>query len=90
MNATRYPVSPVMIVDDEAQALTSFELTLRSAGINNVVCFHDSRDVMPALGRQEIEILLLDLWMPHVSGEELLRQISADHPDGGCLFHDSD
>ena len=81
MNATRYPASPVMVVDDETQALTSFELTLRSAGINNVVCFHDSRDVMPALGRQEIEILLLDLWMPHVSGEELLRQISADHPD---------
>ncbi|MCK7471220.1 MAG: hypothetical protein MZU95_10900 [Desulfomicrobium escambiense] len=35
---------------------------------------------MPVLARQEIEIMLLDLWMPHVSGEELLRQITADHP----------
>jgi DNA-binding NtrC family response regulator len=81
MNETRYPVMPVMVVDDEVQALTSFELTLRSASINNVVCCHDSRDVMPVLGRQEIEIMLLDLWMPHLSGEELLRQITADHPD---------
>lgn len=25
--------------------------------------------------------MLLDLWMPHVSGEELLRQIAAEYPD---------
>jgi DNA-binding NtrC family response regulator len=81
MDQTIYPQQPVMLVDDEAQALTSFEMTLRSAGINHFICCGDSREVLPALGRQEIEIMLLDLWMPHVSGEELLRQITADYPD---------
>lgn len=81
MSQTIYPQLPVMLVDDEAQALTSFEVTLRSAGINHFICCGDSREVMPVLGRQEIEIMLLDLWMPHVSGEELLRQITADYPD---------
>jgi DNA-binding NtrC family response regulator len=81
MSQTIYPQLPVMLVDDEAQALTSFEVTLRSAGINHFTCCDDSREVMSVLGRQEIEILLLDLWMPHVSGEELLRQITADYPD---------
>jgi DNA-binding NtrC family response regulator len=81
MSQTIFPQLPVMLVDDEAQALTSFEVTLRSAGINHFICCGESRDVMSILGRQEIEIMLLDLWMPHVSGEELLRQITADYPD---------
>jgi DNA-binding NtrC family response regulator len=81
MHATTYPELPVMVVDDEAQALTSFELTLRSASMNHFVCCQDSREVMSVLARQEIEIMLLDLWMPHLSGEELLRQITSDYPD---------
>ena len=81
MSQTIYPQLPVMLVDDEAHALNSFEVTLRSAGINHVMSCGDSREVMSVLGRQEIEIMLLDLWMPHVSGEELLRQITADYPD---------
>jgi len=81
MKETTHPELPVMVVDDEAQALTSFELTLRSASITNFICCQDSRDVMPLLVRQEIEIMLLDLWMPHLSGDELLRRITVDHPD---------
>jgi len=81
MSRTIYPQLPVMLVDDEAQALTSFEVTLRSAGVNHIMTCGDSREVMTVLGRQEIEIMLLDLWMPHVSGEELLRQIAAEYPD---------
>jgi len=70
-----------MLVDDEPQALTSLEMTLRSASMNNFICCQDSRDVLSVLARQEIEIMLLDLWMPHLSGEELLRQIMGDYPD---------
>ncbi len=81
MSQTIYPERPVMLVDDETQALTSFEATLRSAGINHFTACGDSREVMSLLARQEIEILLLDLWMPHVSGEELLRQIAVEYPD---------
>ena len=81
MSRTIYPQLPVMLVDDEAQALTSFEVTLRSAGVNHIMTCGDSREVMSVLGRQEIEIMLLDLWMPHLSGEELLRQIAAEYPD---------
>ena len=81
MSRTIYPQLPVMLVDDEAQALTSFEVTLRSAGVNHIMTCGDSREVMSVLARQEIEIMLLDLWMPHVSGEDLLRQITADYPD---------
>jgi len=81
MTESAYPHLPIMLVDDEPQALTSLEMTLRSASMNNFICCQDSRDVLSVLARQEIEIMLLDLWMPHLSGEELLRQITADYPD---------
>ena len=81
MTESTYPHFPVMMVDDEAQAITSFEMTLRSANMNNFIRCHDSRDVMPLLSSQEIEVMLLDLRMPHISGEELLPMITADYPE---------
>ena len=39
------PQRPILLVDDEAQALTSFEMTLRSAGMSHFISCHDSRDV---------------------------------------------
>ena len=81
MTESTYPHFPVMMVDDEAQALNSFEMTLRSANMNNFIRCHDSRDVMSLLASQEIEVMLLDLRMPHISGEELLPMITADYPE---------
>lgn len=75
-----HPRLPVMLVDDEVQALDSFELALRSGNVNNFLRCQDSRDVMPLLAEQDIEVMLLDLRMPHLSGEELLSQIATDFP----------
>lgn len=69
------------MVDDEAQALDSFETVLLFAGINNIIRYQDGRDVMPLLSRQEIEVMLLDLSMPHITGEELLSMVIRDFPE---------
>jgi DNA-binding NtrC family response regulator len=81
MNASLYPSLPILMVDDEAQALDSFETTLLFASINNIIRCQDSRDVMSLLSRQEIEVMLLDLSMPHVPGEELLSIVTKDFPE---------
>ena len=81
MTESAYPNFPVMMIDDEEQALKSFEMTLRSASMNNFISCHDSRDVMPLLHSRDIEVMLLDLRMPHISGEELLTKIVSDYPD---------
>jgi len=81
MNASLYPSLPVLMVDDEAQALDSFETVLLFAGINNIIRYQDGRDVMPLLSRQEIEVMLLDLSMPHITGEELLSLVTRDFPE---------
>ncbi len=69
------------MVDDEVQALDSFETVLLFASINNIVRCEDSRDVMSLLSRQEIDVMLLDLSMPHISGEELLSLVTRDFPE---------
>jgi len=81
MTESVYPKYPVMLVDDEEQALKSFEMVLRSASMNNFISCHDSRDVIPLLQNREVEVMLLDLRMPHISGEDLLPQITSDFPE---------
>ncbi len=81
MSASLNPRLPILMVDDEAQALDSFETVLLFASINNIIRCEDSRNVMPLLSRQEIEVMLLDLSMPHISGEELLSLVTKDFPE---------
>lgn len=75
------PTHPILIVDDEASALKSFEVSLRSSGYNNIVCFQDSTKVLPYLDSHPVELLLLDLTMPLLSGQEILENTAGDHPE---------
>jgi DNA-binding NtrC family response regulator len=81
MMTSLYPQLPVLMVDDEVQALNSFEMVLRSANMNHLVRCQDSRDVMAIFSSQEIEVMMLDLSMPHVSGEELLSMVTKGYPE---------
>ena len=76
----KYPTHPVLIVDDEKNILTAFEVTLKYSGISNIITCRDTREVMPLLESQPVEVILLDLIMPDIPGEELLRQISEHFP----------
>ena len=75
-----YPLHPILIVDDEAHALKSFELTLRSGGFNYIIACPDSTKVFDFLEEQEIELILLDILMPGLSGEDILSRVVRDFP----------
>ncbi|HEY5672830.1 MAG TPA: sigma-54 dependent transcriptional regulator [Malonomonas sp.] len=76
-----YPAFGVLLVDDELPWLRSLSLTLEGpGGINNLIQCTDGRRVMEILAQQQIGLVLLDLTMPHISGEQLLEQIVAEHP----------
>ena len=82
MKTTSYPSFGILLVDDEPAWLNMLSITLeRCAGINNVKTCTDSAQVMSQLSRENIGIVLLDLTMPHPTGEELLKQISEKHPE---------
>jgi DNA-binding NtrC family response regulator len=69
------------MVDDEMQTLNSFDFVLRSASMNHTIRCQDSRKVMAIFSSQEIEVVLLDLSMPYLSGEELLSMVTKDFPE---------
>jgi len=81
MTDIQSPNRPVLLVDDEEQSLTSFEMALRSVNLNNFIRCLDSREVIPLLTEQEVEMILLDLRMPHMMGDELLPLINSDFPE---------
>ncbi len=82
MEETLYPAFSILLVDDENAWLRTMTMTLSmDGGINNVIRCQDSRQVPDILSGQNVGIVLLDLNMPHVSGNELLSQIVASHPD---------
>jgi len=80
MGEILHPRNPVLIVDDEYYILLNLSGILKSNGINNIITCQDSRDVMDIFSRTEIDVLLLDLTMPHLSGEELLGQVRERYP----------
>ncbi|MBB3230687.1 DNA-binding NtrC family response regulator [Halomonas stenophila] len=81
-----YPAFGLLLVDDEPSFLRSLSITLeRSGGINHLHRCQDSREVMDILARENIGLVTLDLTMPHLSGEELLRRIVEEHPDVGVI-----
>lgn len=79
---TTYPAFSVLLVDDEAGWLRSLQLMLkRTTAINNVLACQDSRQVMGLMARHNVGLVLLDLTMPHIQGEELLARIRSEYPD---------
>jgi DNA-binding NtrC family response regulator len=81
VNSLPFPRAPVLIVDDEQSVLESLSDSLESNGITNVRQCRDSGQVMAILGGGEVEVVLLDLAMPHMSGRELLARIREGFPE---------
>jgi DNA-binding NtrC family response regulator len=81
MSIQRYPAFSVLIVDDEPAWLDSISLSLeRLAGVTNIVTCDDSRRVAKMLSSAEVGLVILDLTMPHVSGQEVLKMITEQYP----------
>ena len=81
MTGTLSPDFAVLLVDDEPAWLRSLSMTLEGrAGITNLIQCSDSRQVRDILASQPVGLVLLDLTMPHISGEKLLDMICEEHP----------
>ncbi|HEY5973524.1 MAG TPA: sigma-54 dependent transcriptional regulator [Geobacteraceae bacterium] len=71
---------PILLVDDEAQLLKVSKLTLMSNDFKEVITVNDSREVLPLLASQQVGLIVLDLFMPHLSGLDLLPELVRNFP----------
>jgi DNA-binding NtrC family response regulator len=75
------PANPILIVDDQRTIQVIIAKMLKKAGYDHVVSCTDERNAVNILENQDIEIILLDVIMPYISGEELLMEIRKKVPE---------
>jgi DNA-binding NarL/FixJ family response regulator len=64
------------IADDHSLYRELLKEAMSSVGLFNVVCsVEDGRGLMTALATTNIDVVLLDIKMPHMSGIEVLKHI---------------
>ncbi len=69
----------IIVLDDEAHAVSMAELTLRAAGVSAVFGFTSWEETQTALASIHCDLLLLDIGM-NPSGIEILRWMRAEKP----------
>ncbi len=72
---------PILLVDDEPMLLKASQLLLASRGFPTVVTISDSSEVMAYLAGHKASVVVLDLFMPKLSGMDLLPQLVSEYPE---------
>jgi DNA-binding NtrC family response regulator len=67
-------------VDDEQSELEAYSFLLESMGVQRITTISDSRQALKALSKITTPIVFLDLNMPNMSGQEVLRAIKEERP----------
>ena len=71
----------ILIVDDQFVNVKLLEKVLKQAGFENVFSTEDSRQAIPLYLKHDIDVLLLDIRMPHLDGFEVMEKLQATTQD---------
>lgn len=82
MSAT---ITRIMIVDDEEICLLALESTLLSQGYD-VIAAADGHEALSLLEKQPVDLVISDLAMPGMNGNELLRAAKERYPTLPFIF----
>lgn len=81
----------VLIVDDDRLVLRSLSRTLRSLRPTwELHTAESGAEALRMLASVRTDILITDLDMPDISGEELIGIVRRSHPNTVCVAHTSD
>lgn len=69
----------VMVIDDEERIRRILAIQLEKAGYN-VVALSDGQKAMEMLGQVEIDVVITDIRMPGITGDQILRYIKTHSP----------
>jgi CheY-like chemotaxis protein len=76
----------VLIVDDEPSVLKFVERVLSEAGYRTAVAGDGPEALQTASKMDEFDILVTDVMMPQMSGDELARRMRAERPSIKVLY----
>ncbi|EKD28272.1 MAG: hypothetical protein ACD_79C00359G0004 [uncultured bacterium] len=71
----------ILLVDDEPDALSAMEMTLRSAGCTSIHACLGGKDIFKIMTANEFDLVILDLMMPDISGISILKGINEKYSD---------
>jgi DNA-binding NtrC family response regulator len=72
--------NPILIIDDESSYLNLMKEFLNQEGYSNVITEQNPLNVLPLLERTDIDLILLDIFMPEMNGLDLLEKVYAVYP----------
>jgi len=67
-------MSKILICDDEQEILDITRLILEDSG-HKVLATVNSNTVASLVEKEQPDVLLIDLWMPGMSGDQVVRQL---------------
>ncbi|MEA1910480.1 MAG: sigma-54 dependent transcriptional regulator, partial [Spirochaetota bacterium] len=70
----------ILIVDDEKNIREGLGSSLEMDGYN-ILLAEDGKEGLSLVNKKEIDLVISDLKMPEMSGEELLRKLSSSNPN---------
>lgn len=70
----------ILVVDDDPVAVELIKVTLHAYGFDNVKTCLESRDAKELVENLSLAVVILDLFMPQISGFEILEEIVQNHP----------
>jgi len=73
--------APIYLVDDEQVSLILYKTVLEHHGITDLSLYRDATEVVAQIPNTGCSLMLLDLHMPQVSGQEILKKVKADYPE---------
>lgn len=69
-----------MLVDDEMHVLRILKLSLEKQGYS-IDTYNNGEDALQALHQEHPDVLITDIQMPRMSGEQLCKNIDLEFPD---------
>lgn len=88
MSKILYPARPVLIVDDELPWLRSLTIRLeRALGITNIITAENGHAAIARAKERLPSLVLLDITMPGLNGEEVLARLLEEHPELPVIIH---
>ncbi len=74
-----YEKVSILLVDDVAMNLKVMKAMCVKIGVTDIVAVSSGSDALSQLERRKFDIVMTDMWMPDMNGDELAAKIRADN-----------